>query len=109
MGDGTKYWPTEHERDVWDAPPVVLLPSLTMSTTEAAQELGISRYLLIRHLDGLGLTVYRRPTDKRRYFSRKEVAELKARSQEVPLEEVVKAKRRGRDYARLFVGKKRFK
>ena len=101
------WWPLEHDRDVWDAPPIALTPKFTMNTGEAAKELGMSRYYFVRYLDQLGLTVYRRPNTKRLRFSRDEVAELKTRMEQTSVEQIVEASRKGRDYAHFFGTKKR--
>ena len=102
---GTKYWPVEHRRDVWDAPAAALNPLTTMSSGEAARELGLTRYSLLRYVDALGLTIYRMPT-KRRRFSRKEIIDLKDRVGGISVDDIIRAQRKGKSYAKIFLGKK---
>jgi AraC-like DNA-binding protein len=63
--------------DIYNAPEWVFFPGVSVQIKEAARELGMSVSTFKRHLDDLGLTVYRHPTTNNRHFLVSEIEKLK--------------------------------
>jgi len=90
-------YPREFNREIWDPPEWVLAPGVTLSPAKAAAFLGIpNRYVLLNWADNYGLTVIRRGRDKRIFFLKSELIDLKAAMENVNAKDVIKLTRASR-------------
>ena len=67
-----------------------------MKIGEAATELGVSAPTFKRHIENLGLTVYRHPTTNNRHFLVSEIQELKELLPTITAAKVKAASKNGR-------------
>lgn len=82
-------YPRRHTNDLYNAPPWVFLPSISVGSPKAAEMLNISRNRFLRLVDSLGLTVLRDPRE-RRYFLLTEIQDLKEALAHVTVADVMK-------------------
>lgn len=82
MARGQTPVPLHHENEVW-VDGRVINPVVFMRPKEAAAALGFKdKRRLLKHSDNLGLTVYR-DQNRYRWYSRKDIADLKERAMTV--------------------------
>lgn len=87
------YYPSFHEKEVYNVPEVFFNNGATLGTYNAAKYLGITYSALLRHADSFGLTVLRRQAGSRswRYFLVSELSRLKNIMGTLSREDVIKA------------------
>ena len=84
-------YPREFRKEIWNAPRWIMKQDVSLSSGKAAEFLGMDRTSLVIHADALGLTVIRRPADRRIFFLKSEISDLKERIESLTYDDILKS------------------
>lgn len=105
MGQALQGYASRHKGDVFNPPPWVFAPGVTMPVSKAAAFLGVARITLIRNTDRWGFTVYR-TSFASRYYLISELKAFKSDAGDLTASDIKRASKEAKSNVIKVVGKK---